>query len=487
MAVPATYDLRIDWGNNGTFVGTGEDVTARVLRRSSVKVDYGRDQARSLSPIAPGSISFTLNNVSGDYTPGNASSPLTGLLLPGRAVRFQATHLSTTYDLIRAYLDDYKVDANLDERSVSFTAFDALAKFAQTTISTGVSQAIQSGTAIGLILDAAGWTGARDLDAGASTFAYWWEEGTDALTAIKSVLASESPVALAYISPAGTFVYRDRNHRSVRAASTTSQATFDDGGTEPAFSTPLEYDVGWKDVVNSVSCAVTERAITGTAAVVYSDELVRTIAAGSTATITATFDNPVTGLIAPVAATDYTLVSGAVTVTLSRTSGQSVVITISASTAAVVHDMAVRGYPVETVRTFNVTGSDSTSITAYGQRSLNYDGPWIGANDAVSVVATVLALRATRTPTLGIRMVSANDTRLTQLLTRQLSDRVTVVASDLGLNTGFFIERIEHAIQPGDGFHETVFGCEQVSATLADVFILDSATEGVLNENVLAY
>jgi hypothetical protein len=81
----ATYKLLIDWNGNGNFADSADDVTARVLdQRTAVTVRYGRDQARQLSPTSPGELNFELNNISRDYSPENASSPLAGFVAPAR-------------------------------------------------------------------------------------------------------------------------------------------------------------------------------------------------------------------------------------------------------------------------------------------------------------------------------------------------------------------------------------------------------------------
>jgi hypothetical protein len=55
---------------------------------------------------------------------------------------------------------------------------------------------------------------------------WWWASQADAFDMLTELLASEGPPSIAYIAPDGTFVFRDRHHRLLRAASLTSQATF---------------------------------------------------------------------------------------------------------------------------------------------------------------------------------------------------------------------------------------------------------------------
>src|SRR5688572_13472129 len=105
MAAP-TYDVRIDWDNDGNFTTTGDNVTARRLARTPLTVQYGRDHARAMAPTAPGQAAFELDNTSRDYSPENAASPLVGKVLPARPVRIQATHSAVTYTLFLGHTDD---------------------------------------------------------------------------------------------------------------------------------------------------------------------------------------------------------------------------------------------------------------------------------------------------------------------------------------------------------------------------------------------
>ena len=103
------------------------------------------------------------------------------------------------------------------------SCLDLMARFAQANpLSTPLYASIRTGTAIGYILDALGWPGgARDIDPGASTIRWWWEEGADGLTALARMLAAEGPPAMCFVDTNANFVYRDRHHRLPRAASTT--------------------------------------------------------------------------------------------------------------------------------------------------------------------------------------------------------------------------------------------------------------------------
>lgn len=477
-----TYDLRIDWNADGDFDDAGENITAqwRLLAREALTTSYGRDQARSQSPIGPGQAAFALNNTSRDYSPENSSSPLAGVLLPARPVRIQATHLSNTYTLFRGFTDDFSVLPAREERSVKVTCLDLLARFRDTTVSTELYKGIMTGEAIGVVLDEIGWPEAdRDIDRGATLIEWWWEESTDAFTALERLVNSEGLPALVGVDVDGKFVFRDRHHRLTRTESLTSQATFRDIGGEPLFSAPLVYDHGWRDIVNTVTFSVNDRAASGALTDVFESERSYSLSDGQTVAIKVEASDPFIGAVEPVDGTDFTTLSGTVEVTLSRTSGQSATIYVKAvGGAARITDLRLRAYPVPVVSTFQISAEDAVSISRYGRRSYSQDAPWAGIHDARAIADVLLGYRAERLPIVTFRMVNGNDTRMTQMLSRDLSDRITVVDAETGLNDGFFIERIEHTITEAGLYHETVFGCEKAPTQVDSVFRFDTTGQG---------
>ncbi|HEY5986439.1 MAG TPA: hypothetical protein VIV12_08695 [Streptosporangiaceae bacterium] len=476
----ATYAIHIDWNADGDFSDTGEDVTTRVLDGSRIVIQSGRDQARAFSPIAPGTCTFELLNTSRDYYPDNTGSPVYPNVKPGRVARVQATLSATTYTLFKGYADDLDVQPNPGERSVALGCVDALTRVAGVKLSTALHPGLRTGAAVELILDAVGWPDAdRDIDTGATTIEYWWEEGTDAKEALQKIVASEGSPAMVYVDySTGYFVFKDRHHRLIDSTSTSSQATFRDTGTEPTFSAPVTYDAGWRDVINSVSFEVNERQSSGSLVDVWTADEVFSIAASGTKVFHIQAGEPFSGAITPVEDTDYFVLAGGLSsVTLSRTSGQSTVITLTAGgSGATIQSLKLRAFSFPVVRTVKVTASDSTSITDHGLQEMPADlePVWAGRYDAQAIADLLVLQRKQRLPILEITVKGGNDTRLTQQLARDISDRVTVIDAETGLNTAFFIERITHSIGAAAGDHITTFGLEKVP-TQPDVFILGTS------------
>lgn len=516
----ATYSFKIDWNNDGDFGDTGEDVTARVLGlRQSVGFRIGRDEARALSAISPSETSFELDNTSKDYSPDNGSSPLTGLVVPGRTVFIQATHLAVTRDLFTGFIDEFEIKPHISERSLRISALDMLAKFREAHPSTELFRSVQTGTAIGHLLDAMGWpAGDRDIDAGATTIRWWWADGEDGLSALQAIVESEGAPAVAYVDGSGIFVFRDRHHRLVYSASTTSQATFRSSGTEPTFCAPYTYELGWRDVINHVSVDVEERDPETTQTVFESEEVLQ-IPLGESRTVIANMNDPVYDAVTPVSGTDYTLVSGAVNIAISRTSGKTINIFITCTSGtAVIETVRLRAKPVTVTRTVRVEKNEPGSQTEHGVRTLqDAELKFANRNDADAIASVYLGQRSKRTPVVTFAVNNGNDTRYGQILDRAISDRIHVIETgQTFVDDDFFIEQITHDIGdvgedhrvqfacercPADagvtplyfefdsasaGFNEGVFGESGVSFT-GEVLILDDATKGQLNNRGLGF
>lgn len=485
LCTPAApvYSFKVDWDGTGAFSG---NVTPDTL--SDISMNYGRDQERQLNPAAVGGAAFDLVNVDRTYSPENASGPLFGELDPARRVRFQVDWSGVTYPLFSGRIDDFNVKADRADRSVSFTFLDGLSELQGTNISTSVYTSQRTGYLIGLVLDEIGWTGPRDLDPGATVVPYWWEEGTDALEAVSKLVRSEGPPAIAYAAPDGTFVYRDRHHRLLRTESTDVQAVFGAGAVgcaSPAvtghdYTAPFVYSNGWRDIVNVVSFDVPERAPDAFLSDVWTSDTTVALSIGQSAVVDVSTSDPFRDAVIPVAGTDYTLTgAGTVSVTLSRTQGQSVKITLLAvGGSVVVSDLKLRARLIPVRRTVKVSQRDAASVTSHGERAYPKDAPWASAQDAYAIANMVLLHYSVRRPTVQMRVVSQDPEHLAQILQRALSDRIRIRNDELGLDADFFIEKVTHTVQRINQtnrppVHAVVFGCEKDLERFANPFTFD--------------
>ncbi len=383
-----------------------------------------------------------------------------------------STTTATTYQLGRAYLrlpteQPYRTQAQVD-----WDAYDGLAKLvAAENISTAMYTSITTSTAIGHVLDAAGWpAGLRTIDTGITTLARWWVDGINAFEAIKHLVLTEGPGSVFYIDGSGNFVFESRHYRQLTTRSTTSQATFSGSGNEPLFGTAFEYEPGLRGIVNS--CVVPVRSYESTAGVTIwsaaSGELPATVSPLATRTFAVTCSaDGFSG-----ATVNITYSSGSGSTSLSRTSGKTSVLTVTAGAAGCVISALSVTAATWAISTTSVTNSISTatSIANYGVRSFPSDliPVWIPtANEARDYCDFVVGRYKDPRPQVRFSVTNANGIRLTQALNRKISDRVTVVEGTRAfLNDDFFIESTSHDISTGLN-QKTTFSAEKASTNAA--------------------
>jgi len=460
------YTVGIDWSRAGTYAGTLEDVSSYVLDSPDLEVSYGRDSTQAAADASAGKLTFALRNDDRQFSPENSASPIAGKVQPGCRVKFDKLLGGALYTLFSGDLDDLEVDPHAAAKDFSATVLDAWGRPGAEKLSTPLYSGLRTGDAIGLILDAIGWTGGRDLDPGATLMPWWWEEGTDAVTAVQKLVDSEGPPAIAYVQ-GGTFTFRDRHHRLTRTASTTSNGTFTHiipEGSGPAgdfkvLADTFTYNHGLQHIVNSVSFSVDQR-VAGDLEQVWSTDSPITLAAGEVLIIEAKTSDPFLNAVVPTS-DDYDLAFGSVTVTLSRTSGQSTLITLTAGgVAAQLNRLALRAVRVSVARTFKVSEEDISSINAYREQTWPNDLPWAGVYDARAIAQRIVSTYATNRPVVTFEVEALNDTYLTQILARKISDRITVRNDAIGVNRDFHVERIVHTVKQLGVRHTVQFTCE---------------------------
>lgn len=470
------------WVDEVMLIGPGEDITDYVLGvRQGLEFTFGRDQARSLSAVAPSDVTMELNNLDRRFTPDNPGSPIAGLVSSGKEIVVMADYEGHSYVLFRGFLNDFELTPDPDKRSVSITSSDIMGvKLAEATISTALYQGLRTGEAIHVVLDSVGWPEhLRDIDPGATVIRYWWEEGTTALEAINKLVSSEGASAFVTVDVLGRFVFRDRHHRLLHSESLAVQANFRDTGTEPTFGIPMTYDIGWRDIVNSMTVSIDERR-SALLDRVWSTEDTITVAAGETRTLAVESNDPFHGAIDPEAGTDYVLNSGVISVSLSRRSGQSAQIHIKSDTGASITGFALRAYAVPVALTYQVDVEDTASVEQYGRKTSTdeIDMPWAGVHDAQAIGTVLIGHRAERLPVVHITVNNGNSTRLTQVLSRDLSDRVHIVEAETFTDHDFYVEQIEHDVQSVGFDHKATFGCERIRNQVSPVFTFDDPAAG---------
>lgn len=258
------------------------------------------------------------------------------------------------------------------------------------------------------------------------------------------------------------------------------------------FIEPFEYEIGWRDIVNDVQLPVDERVPDPGITTVWESQDTINLAIGESIPVRIETSDPfLDGQ--PISAALGDLVytgAGVPTISLSQTSGQSTTATITAVGGTVnITYLRLRARSLPVAKTVLVAASDSTSIARHGDRTYPEDVPWAGVHDAFAVAQLLLAQYAERRPTVSVRIVSSDLAAHLQVVSRQISDLITVRNSELGLEGTFFIENVQHTLArmvsaetcPGP-VHYATFGCEQSGIVVADnPFTFDKVGAGFDN------
>ena len=503
-----TLKVEVGWTHVGfaptsvapTFDGPNDDVTDLVrVETNAVSVGYGRDQSTAMAPTVSGHGSLVLDNKDRRYSPLNPSSPLAGSVKPARPVRitrsvnsasglglysdifsdiYSDSDSAFTFVLFRGNTDDSPINPDVEAKTVTLSFVDGLAFFRGIKITTQLYSGIRTGEAIGLILDACGWPSSlRALDAGATFIPWWWEDNEDALTALENVLRSEGAPALLTMGVNGELIFMDRHHRLTNAASLTSQSTWTTGGAEPQMNVPFTYDDSWRNIINDGLVNIPVRTLQQVEAVWTADAVIA-LQGAEQRSIKVSVSDPFTNAITPAEGTDYTLQSGSVTVTLSRTSGASTVIQLTAGGGgAALEGLQLRAKPLTVAYSVQISETDTLSAADYGLRSFPGDLPWCNPYDAEAVLHTAIAYRGQPLPIVNASFLIADEERAGALLTRNISDLVTIAEPETTLNHEFFVENTGHDLS-AEFDHTITFGTEMLSTGVTPAFMFDTAGHG---------
>ena len=217
------------WGPDDVFV----DISA-YLRSFSTSREFGRE----VQAWQAGEANLILNDRDGRFSPENLASPyvtggVTGLR-PWRPVRLRAAYAGITYDLYRGYAKDYLeswVPAGPDAGD-AITRVPCADEWARLSAYKGlevtpVGAGESFGARVHRLLNAAGHTGTRAIDVGSNTM-----QATDLSsdTTSELELVAESEGGAVYVGADGTVIGSRQYGLVEESRSTTSQATFGDGG-----------------------------------------------------------------------------------------------------------------------------------------------------------------------------------------------------------------------------------------------------------------
>ena len=496
--MPASYTLLVDWDDDGLYTGTGEDVTSRLLY--PLRWSRGRDYASQLTGRSTaGQLTAVLDNTSGDYSSFNTSpSPLTGKLLPGRKVRLNVGSgiFPYTFPVVFSsapqfvgFLDTIEPISRAKGKNVAvLTAYGSLANVNEEDIEIAMATTKGTGAAIGDVLDAVGWpAGDRDIDTGQTTMRRFWLDQQKGLDGLRVVERTEGGFLREKVD--GDIRFEDR-HARLKAPHTVSQATFSDAvGATLGYSDPKQVDP-LPNIFNRFPISIDTYTVGGLATLwtlAESGANSPSLAPGETKSFGASYPNP----DSPVDAlavdawttlaenTDYeanTIAlgggvdsSGSVGVLLSKLSNSmKITLTNNGSVTIYITLLQARGTPITINDPVRVVAEDSASQATYGKRTFSPRKNFVPTSaEGQNWADYQLSVAKDSVPIEEIRVAANRDAaHMYQVLTRDVSDRVTLVAdgkAGLGVNEEFFIESVDHVVED-DRVHSVTYSLSPATA-----------------------
>jgi hypothetical protein len=466
-----SYYVKCDWDNNNNFTGSSDEITSDVK-----EISFSRGKDSELGKAMVGSLTLTLNNETGKYSPSNINSPLYGNLLPRRPIKVGCItgSASTDYPLYYGFIEEIIPHPHSTEQDCVITSLDGLDYLARQELETTLLKNQLTGSVVNEILDNVGWSSSqRKIDAGQDTIPYWYGHEIKARTALNEI--EDSELGFTYINCSGDFVYEDRWHRW-STTHQTSQYAFADTMVQ------INYSMNPSHIYNIIKSTITPWAIQASTELWRLEEI-PSLDIGETKIYWGNSDFPVDTWGIPTASTDYKANSASTglgdnetpNITVSADNfAQTVKLTITNNAPHLVYLTLLKasGTYYDTDTTVTLTKEDITSQTAYQKRTLAIAGKYQTNTDIAQGYCNVaLARYKDPQPEISITVMNKNTTLLSQILTREISDRITITNTKLGLASDYFIDAMEHNISNGGLLHTVTYTLRD--ATNEDFWVLD--------------
>jgi len=480
ITFPDKYLIEVEWGTS-----VNDDLTANTK-----SIHFSRGKSDELGKSEVGQLSVTLKNADGLYTPSNSGGALYTYLLPKKTIKVTYCDGGTDYPLFYGFIEEIIPHPHLSEQDCIITAVDGLDFLSRHDMSTALYKDALTGTIHGYILDDAGWSATmRTLDTGQDTVPYWYGHDVKARFAQEEIDDNEQ--GFSYVDGSGYFNFEDRHHRST-ATHQTSQATFTNTMSN------ITYSLNPRNVYNQVKVIVTPWELQSITTL-WTLEEIPSIPAGeardwwANASVSgqSVFVDAWTTLVAT---TDYTANSEAggggtdmtsdIAVTLSKLAKtMKITLTNNGTIPAYITLLQARGTYYDDLTKVTLKAEDSTSQTAYQKRTFELDGKYMtDADKAQDYVTYAIGKYKNPRAELGMLAINQDSTILAQILGLEISDRITIVNTKLGVNDDYFIDYMEHDISMSGKLHTASY---RLSDTINEDFwcldysaLASASTEG---------
>lgn len=472
---PAWAQTSPEWIANEGWIDVSADVD---LGAETLDVEYGIRDGGPLDRVAStGTATWAMKNSTknsggllGYYTPGHANAR-SGWEV-GIPIRFSALYGGTRYVKFRGTLVEVVPEGGeYARRVVHCKAHDWIDTAARCLLKEVAIQLNKRSDQLVTTLVAACSPAptATSYETGQSTFAFALDnlrdESTVSLRALTDVVFSE--MGFLYQKGDGTLRFEDRHFRSKAA----SVATFNKTMFE------IEAIRARDDVYNHAVVLVHPRKVDAAATTVLYEltptESVPSLLPGQSVAITGYFRESAgryarigaDALVTPVATTDYLgnaaedgsgadLTSSlSVVFTFTSNAGTFLVTNNHATATVFITKLQVRGKAVQDRYEAAVTADNATSQAQVGDQDVAYDMLFedrlLVAKDVADLIVNLYGNLRVVLKSMGLH-ANSNDTLMTQVLTREPGDKITVTEAMSGLSAvKYFVNGVRLTVQPG--------------------------------------
>jgi hypothetical protein len=454
------FTVEIDWDHNGTWT----DETGRARR---IHIQSGFDQAGG-RVAGVGRCSLTMDNCDRRFSPGYASGPLYGKLLPRREVRITASDGESSWMLFRGFVERLLPGAGQWGGSASvIECVDGVALLARQRIgvphaaSKGVDEAVAE--VVSFAYSPAGTSYADNGDSLEHYGRAWKPEVTTCLDALRDIC--DAVYGRFFVARDGTATCLSRG--DLQNPSAAAALAVDE--TSPLED--LEVVLGVDRVVNLAEITVYPVETVGAAQVIWTARTVLRLAPGQTRVIHAPFrdDNGercgAVEVIAPVATTDYLVNDQPGGTGFNYTNSphfgisnsiEATRATITLSNTAIgplyVTKLQVRGKPIRVYDPITIEEEDAGSQDLYEKRALALD-LWMMPDPVFGQAYAEYLVGRYKAPALAAARLGVRDRDViagVNIFSLDLMDKVLASDPATGLSeAAHWIRAVEYDLQPG--------------------------------------
>jgi hypothetical protein len=461
----------------GSFTEVGSDCLRLTITRER--------GGGAFETLRKGDAVLLLDNEERRYSPENSESPFSPHLKPNKALRIQATHSGSTYNLFRGFLDSIRAEPGLHRRTATIKASDLVKKLEQQVLDLVLFTEINAGSLFVNILSASGLTAADwTIDTMQEQIPFAWYRDKPADQAVGELLRFGHYYAV--VDPGGRLRVEDRFWATgaTRVGSYINDffgVTYELNESRIVNIAKVEGEPRKKSaIVQSIAWIEHSIPIPGSAAVGFTLDY--------TDPDTREGNVPATEMVTPVRSVDYLTNTSSDATGTDKTALASAQVTFLGASAVCsifngdpgqvyLHRFVLQGKPIPRQPRIRAETKDSSSQAVYGNRPFTLASDLIGRVDYAKAYADYIR-QAWADPLAepGIALKNV----FPDVLARDVGDKIAVVESHTAIGGDYIITAVAHDISLGRGLqHRVSYGLEFFKDPL--VLILDDPVNGQLD------